>query len=273
MNLKKLPSSLKGGIIGCAITIAIFVLAPVVSKWDTVTVMAAVTIAVTLCNGIIPAYVSYRTSGKKALCMQTGVSVNVSDNGMVTVSAWIENIGYKRFDTKIANLYIDKGKQIDSSEGIISYKFPQLLEHKEQGERYDCILAERCYKDDTAYPVLRDLGISDEGAYEKLGASIKLRHLSHGSVDFLLPGEKFSEDIVIKLKGGVYRITLVCVTKTMGCECSCSTKQFYVPGYGDEKSEEKSEEKLEEKINGYPHCEGFSEKGVCKNCAILSGVL
>lgn len=211
MNLKrKIPSSLKGGIIGCVITIAIFVLAPVVGKWDTVTVMAAITIAVTLCNGIIPAYVSYRISSKENLCMQTDVSVNVSNNGMVTISTWIENIGYKRFDTKIANLYIDRGKETVSSEGIIFYKFPRLLEHKEQGERYDCILAERCYEDDTAYPALRELGISDEDTYEKLGDSIKLQHLSHGSVDFLLPGEKFSEDIVIKLKSGIYRVTLVC---------------------------------------------------------------
>ncbi len=238
MSIKRKPLSfLFAGIVGALTAVAIISLAPVVAGWNTATVMAAITIAVTLCNGIIPAYVSYRTSGKKALCMQTDVSVSVLDNGMVTISAWVENIGYKRFDTKITNLYIDKGRPIKTSDGVTSYKFPHLLEHKGQGERYDCILAERCHDDVTAYPTLCDLGIHDEEAYEKLAYSKMLRHLSHGSVDFLLPGEKFSEDIVINLKSGVYRITLVCVSKTKRCECSCSTKQFYVPEHEDGKLE------------------------------------
>ncbi len=41
------------GITGAAITIAVILLAPTVAKWNVTTVMAAITIAVTLCNGII----------------------------------------------------------------------------------------------------------------------------------------------------------------------------------------------------------------------------
>ena len=219
----------KAGIVGAVIAIAVIYFAPIVAGWDVATVMAAITIAVTLCNAVIPAYVSYRVSGKEALCMQTGVSVNVLGDGMVSISAWIKNIGYKRFDTKIANIYIDKGRESDTTKGIIFYEFPQLLKHKEQGNRHDCILAERCANELTTYPPLCELGISDENTYEEFAYNRVLRHLSHGSVDFLLPEEMFSEDIVIKLKSGVYRVTLVCVPGTKGCECSCSTKQFYVP--------------------------------------------
>lgn len=228
-RLKKICSSLIAGIVGVIITIAVIFLAPIVAEWNANTVMAAITIAVTLCNGIIPAFVSFRTAGKKALCMQTDVSVSVLDDEMVIISAWVENIGYKRFDTKITNLYIDRGDVNDSAKGVTFYEFPQLLKHKEQGIRHDCILAERCAEEITAYPSLCDLGMNDDKLNEKFACSRVLQHLSHGAVDFLLPGEMFSEDIVIKLKSGVYRVTLVCVSGTKGCECSCSTKQFYVP--------------------------------------------
>ena len=225
----KMFSSLKAGIMGSIITIIIVFFAPIVAGWNVTTVMAAITIAVTLCNGIVPAYVSYRTVGKEALCMQTDVSVKVSDSGMVIISSWVENIGYKRFATKVANLYIDKGRVNDTAKEVTFYEFPQLLKHKEQGDRHDCILAERCREEIMAYPLSSDLGMTDEKLCEGFAHNRVLRHLSHGAVDFLLPGEKFSEDIVIKLDSGVYRVTLVCVSGTKGCECSCSTKQFYVP--------------------------------------------
>lgn len=234
----KMLSSLKASIMGSIITIIIVLLAPIVAGWNVTTVMAAITIAVTLCNGIVPAYVSYRTAGKEALCMQTDVSVNVLDNGMVIISSWVENIGYKKFATKVTNLYIDKGRINDTAKEVTFYEFPQLLKHKEQGGRHDCILAERCADEIMTYPSLSDLGITDEKSYEEFAYNRVLRHLSHGTVDFLLPGEKFSEDIVIKLDSGVYRVTLVCVSGTKGCECSCSTKQFYVPDYSDRKLEE-----------------------------------
>ncbi len=234
----KIISSLKAGMVGVVITITVVCLAPIVARWNVTTVMAAITIAVTLCNGMIPAYVSYRTAGKEGLCMQTDVSVNVLDNGMVIISAWVENIGYKRFDTKVTNLYIDKGRVNDTTKEVTFYEFPQLLKHKEQGVRHDCILAERCADEITAYPPLYELDMADEKKYEEFAYNRVLRHLSHGSVDFLLPGEKFSEDIVIKLNSGVYRVTLVCVSGTKGCECSCSTKQFYVPVSSDRKLEE-----------------------------------
>lgn len=234
----KIISSLKAGMVGVVITITVVCLAPIVARWNVTTVMAAITIGVTLCNGMIPAYVSYRTAGKEGLCMQTDVSVNVLDNGMVIISAWVENIGYKRFDTKVTNLYIDKGRVNDTTKEVTFYEFPQLLKHKEQGVRHDCILAERCADEITAYPPLYELDMADEKKYEEFAYNRVLRHLSHGSVDFLLPGEKFSEDIVIKLNSGVYRVTLVCVSGTKGCECSCSTKQFYVPVSSDRKLEE-----------------------------------
>lgn len=230
MDIKrKVVSSLRSGITGAAIAIAVILLAPTVAGWNITTVMAAITIAVTLCNGIIPAYVAYKTAGKEALCIQTDVSVEVLDDGMIVISAWIENIGYKRLETKITNLYIDKGEANDTSKGVVFYDFPQLLKHKEQGKRHDCVLAERCAEEKLAYPLAGDLGLNDDAICEDFACSRFLRHLSHGTVDFLLPGEKFSEDIVIKLKSGVYRVTLVCVTGTKRCECSCSTKQFYVP--------------------------------------------
>lgn len=233
----KIRSLLAAGMLGGIIVMAVFFLAPIVAGWDIATVMAAITIAVTLCNGVIPAYITYRVAGKEAFCMQTDVSVNVLDDGMVIISAWVENIGYKRFDTKITNLYIDKGKADDPTKDVF-YKFPQLLKHKEQGGRYDCILAERCADEIMSYPSLCELGIDDKEIYEEFACSKIMSHLSHGSVDFILPGERFAEDIVIKLKSGVYRVTLVCVSGTKGCECSCSTKQFYVPEYNNRKLEE-----------------------------------
>lgn len=213
---------------GAVITLVILLIAPIVATWNITTAMAAITIAVTLCNGVIPAYISYRIAGRKAFCMQADVSVDVLNNGMVIISAWLENIGYKTYDTYLTNLYIDKGKK-NSADGIISYEFPELLKHRQQGRAHDCILCEKCRCDNTAYPTFAELGITDEKAYENFTYSKVLNHLSQGSVSFIEPGQRFSESVLIQLESGVYRVIMVSVSGTKGCECVCSTKQFYVP--------------------------------------------
>ena len=239
--------------VGIIITILIGYIAPFIEQWDNVTIMAVLTIAVTLCNGVIPSVTAIHIYKRERidaniqkLCMKTDISINTIYNGMVTFSAWIENIGSGSFETHITNLYIDKGKETIVDDGkIVFYDFPELLKHRAQGKDYDCVLKIKCMNDEVAYPDKKEISQTYSNEYEDFGYQRELKHLSRESVQFLLPGECFSEDIVVRLKSGVYRGIMVVTTKTEGCECSCSSKQFYVPEY---KYEEKSVEVSSERV-------------------------
>ncbi len=223
---------LLGVLIGVTISITVMVLAPIMAKWESTTVLAAVTVIATFCNAIIPAGVTlylHKKDHTDIKCIQADVTATVLEHGNVKLSAWIENIGNTSVNTYITNLYIDKGKSISLDEKITRYNFPELLNHKEKGTSHDCILALRCMDDIVSYPRIEEISQEFDHKYENFGHNIVLSHLSSDSVQFILPGEHFSEDVIVQLQKGVYRVTLVVTTKTEGCECTCSTKQFYVP--------------------------------------------
>jgi arginine decarboxylase len=162
--------------------------------------------------------------------------VSQTVNGMVRFSASIENVGDKEIKTKTSNLYIDQGipaqltNDRDSSDvGAKSFKFPFILEHREYIEgRPDCVLCKKCFRgNDYCYPE----EIVD-GSFKidprLLRTHILLEHLSNKSILYILPGEKFSEDVVVQFKSaGVYRVTLFVGTEGEA-DCSCATKQFYI---------------------------------------------
>lgn len=225
-----------GVFIGVMISVIIFVMAPIMSKWESTTVLAAVTVIATFCNGIIPAFVTIHLHKKDNIpvkCMKSDVDITILEGGKVLVSAWIENIGNTPFDTYVSNIYIDKGRETCLDKRIVFYDFPELLNHKDKGNSQDCILCMKCIDDDLSYPRKEEICQEFDYKYEDFRYSKVLKHLSKESIQFILPGERFSEDMVIQLAGGVYRVTLIVTTKTKGCECSCSTKQFFVPEHDE----------------------------------------
>lgn len=235
-NRKKnmLQPLLSGVLIGVVLSAAVVVLAPIMSKWEATTVLAAVTVIATFCNAIIPAVVTFylhKKDNHPFLCMRADITADVMENGNVKLSSWVENIGNAPFETYITNIYIDKGKGRPLDGKITFYDFPELLNHKEKGKSHDCILALKCKDDNIHYPRKEEICQEYDYQYEDFRYNRVLMHLSNESVQFIQPGERFYEDIVVQLhQEGVYRVTLVVTTKTEGCECTCSTKQFYVPG-------------------------------------------
>jgi len=156
---------------------------------------------------------------------------------MVRFSAWIQNVGDKTIKTKISNLYIDQGvptkltnDRNSGDVGTICYKFPFILAHRENIDgRPDCVICKKCFREnDETYPE----EIVDAIIKEKPGllrTHIVLDHLSHKSVQYINPKEKFSEDVVVKFcNAGVYRVTLFVGTEGEA-DCECATKQFYIP--------------------------------------------
>ena len=225
--------------------LAVFVLpwfSSMVSSWGNNEIMAAITIAGVLVAFVVP-YIEMRLNRRHAekdakAVYQIDIQVDTSlPDNMVRFSASIQNVGDKTIETKTSNLYIDQGiptqltNDRDSSDvGARSFTFPFILEHREDIEgRPDCVLCKKCFRgNDYSYPE-EIVGRAFKSDSQLLRTHILLEHLSHKSIQYINPKEKFSEDVVVQFKSaGVYRVTLF-----VGCEgeadCSCATKQFYIP--------------------------------------------
>jgi len=177
---------------------------------------------------------------KETAVYRTDVDVKILADNMVLFSAYIENIGDKRIVTRISNLYFDQGiptvlandRETDSS-NVVLYKFPFILEHKEVNPdpagKPHCILCKKCSTDkDYRYPEeIVDNAYNDT---ELFRAHIELEHLSPKSTKYILPKEKFSEDVVLQFQNkGVYRVIFFVTCSGDEFDCVCATKQFYIP--------------------------------------------
>lgn len=169
---------------------------------------------------------------------QIDIQVDTSlENNMVRFSASIQNVGDKTIETKVSNLYIDQGIPVkltndrdDRDVGVSCYKFPFILEHKETIEgRPDCVLCKKCFRENNELYPEEIVDNTYRGDKNLLRTHILLEHLSHKSIQYINPKEKFSEDVILQFKEkGVYRVTFFVGTEGES-DCECATKQFYIP--------------------------------------------
>ncbi len=178
-------------------------------------VAVIVTITITAIN-LVVASMNKRYSSKK----QLSLSVNVQGTKVIITST-IENKGSERITPKSFYLFINEGKKVQKNSTYSEYQFPNILKH-ECGE-YDCALAKKC-------KVTRIERIPDEILGDDFKNSLSicniLNHIASDSVNFIDPGEIFSEDTIYELAPGVYRAILVGIT--VETDCMCAHKIFVV---------------------------------------------
>lgn len=253
-------SSLASLMVG--ILLAIFVL-PRISKivvpWGTreiITTMAVFAIVLSISSPIISHLLTVHKENKeKNTVYLIDINITPLQNNYVQFSASIHNVGDVQIKTLVSNLYIDQGFPVelpndynsDNDSGLSYYKFPFILEHKKMfNNRPDCVLCTKCFREmKSGYP---EEYIEQEFKAKKdaVRTHYALQHLSEKSIMYINPKEKFSEDVIVHFtNSGVYRVTLF-VGAADTADCSCATKQFYIPSdYHSEPNnnlEEKSQE-------------------------------
>jgi hypothetical protein len=192
--------------------------APFLNKLTTNEIIAVVSVLVAMV-GITVTVILYRLDMRKA--KKSRLELQVETNGFLArISCSYENLGTKQIIPKNVYLFVDQGVE---NEGI--FQFPFMLKH-EPGE-YDCVLSKRC-KAGGLLQFPKEL--QTEGKFKNTYTLlISLKHLSSESILFIDPGEKFTEDTVIRLPDkGVYRASVV-FTAT-NADCSCATRQFLIIG-------------------------------------------
>lgn len=173
-----------------------------------------VTITITAIN-LVVANMNKRYSSKKQLTL----SVKVKGRKAIVTST-IENTGTGRITPKSFYLFINEGKA-NQKNGYSEYEFPNILKH-ECGE-FDCALAKKCKA--TRIERIPDEILGD-GFKNCLSICSVLSHIASDSVNFIDPGEIFSEDMIFELSPGVYRVILVGIT--VETDCMCAHKIFVI---------------------------------------------
>ena len=177
-----------------------------------VAVVATITIATT---NFVVASLKRRYESKK----QLSLSVDVQGNKVIITST-VQNTGSGRITPKCFYLFINEGKST-KRDSYVEYEFPNILKH-ECGE-FDCALAKKC-------KASRIKRLPDEILGDKFkgnpGICSVLNHIASDSVNFIDPGEIFSEDAIFELTPGVYRVILVGIT--VEADCMCAHKIFSV---------------------------------------------
>ncbi len=217
-------------------------LSSTISGWGNSEIMATITVVGVLVAFSVP-FIQFqltKSANKKSkqavYQIEILVDTSLPDN-MVRFSASIQNVGDKELKTKTSNLYIDQGVETNltndrdkSDMGAKSYNFPFILEHREDiNGRPDCVLCKKCFRDnDYTYPE-EIVDASIKGIENTLRTHIVLEHISHKSIQYIRPREKFAEDVIVQFRdAGVYRVTLF-VGIEGEADCMCATKQFYIP--------------------------------------------
>lgn len=172
------------------------------------------TITVTAIN-LITTSMNKRYSSKKQLTLAVDVKKT-----KVIITSTIENKGTERITPKSFYLFINSGNKVEK-DNIIEYEFPNILKH-ECGE-FDCSLAKKC-------KAARMEKIPDEllgnAFHNSLSICKLLNHIASDSVNFIDPGEVFSEDAIFELEPGVYRVILLGIS--VEADCMCAHKIFVV---------------------------------------------
>ena len=178
------------------------------------TLAMVVTIVLASIN-LISASMNKRYSSKKQLHLEVTVS---GENAIVTST--IENKGSDRITPKTFYLFIDLGIEKQNN-GATFFDFPNILVH--EGKDFDCSLARAC-KAGRVQCLPPNLLTSE--FQNTFHACYQLKHISSESVNFIDPGESFSEDAVFKLSKGIYRVILI--GTSVEADCMCAHRIFVV---------------------------------------------
>lgn len=178
------------------------------------TLAMVVTIVLASIN-LISASMNKRYSSKKQLHLEVTVC---GQNAIITSS--IENKGSDRITPKTFYLFIDSGIEKQGN-GANLFEFPNILVH--EGKDFDCSLAKAC-KAGRVQCIPPNL-LSEEFK-DTFHACYQLKHISSESVNFIDPGESFSEDAIFKLEKGVYRVILI--GTSVEADCMCAHKIFVI---------------------------------------------
>lgn len=198
------------------------------SKWGTAEVAIVVSIVAILAQ-VAPPFIEKYLQKQNKTYYSIKLEVTTLSDGNVQFDATIRNEGLETILPYYTKLYIDQG--IEETKDISAYQFPFILEHKEHNDESDCILCNRCKaeKGKNAFPidVLPDKFESKMRSGELGYGCFPMDHLSEKSIKYIRAHEQFQENIILKFKKkGVYRATLVVITKN--ADCQCATEQFYV---------------------------------------------
>lgn len=148
------------------------------------------------------------------------LDVETKENYAIITCA-IENKGMNRISNMDFYMFIDQ-PVLDTDIGI--YQVNHVLKH-DCSHKYNCKFSLLCKNGGiNEYPAEFKLQESEDVYYD----AKKLDFLSPESVLYVNPGERFSEDVVVKLNQGVYRVLLIGIFGKKRNGCSCANKQFII---------------------------------------------
>lgn len=176
----------------------------------------------------IIAYIYIYLGQKKYLSIKPSIKIKVETfKNFAKISCIYENNGGSQISPKNVGLFIDQGVLNDKEKTF--FEFPFVLRHETEENKDDCKLSRLCRSESNIEEYIEL--IVPTRFKDSFRTHIMLRHLSHESIKYIDPGEKFSEDIVIRLpEKGVYRA--ICIFTTKEPSCICSSKEFFITELG-----------------------------------------
>lgn len=150
------------------------------------------------------------------------LSLNVETReNYAIITCSIENKGMNRISNMDFYLFIDQ-PILKTDIGI--YQVNHVLKH-DCTNKYNCKFSQLCINGGISeYPTEFKVQECEDIYYDVK----KLDFLSPESVLYINPGERFSEDVVVKLNQGVYRVILIGIFGKKRNGCSCANKQFII---------------------------------------------
>lgn len=177
--------------------------------------MAVLAVMLTLIGYIISItlnIVSQQMNSKSSLYLDVDI------NGKyVRIRCCVENKGSKRINPNAFYLFIDQ-PLLNSNSGM--YVQNHILKHN---CKQNCRLSDLCRKGiENEFEREFVIPHCDQGYF----GYKKLDMISPDSILYINPGEAFSEDVVIKLEKGVYRVLFIGTFDKKGC--LCANQQFII---------------------------------------------
>ena len=170
--------------------------------------------------GIIITYIFKLYCFRRAL-VEINLTIDTITDNFVRFSIEIVNKGDITITSKTVNLYLCNGV-LESNNDYTRYRFPFLLKHAEKN-CHDCLVKKMCDKNNFQFPQDQ---ITSQGLRDITGTNILLESFSDKAILYIEPGEKYSEDIILRLKKDFYQATIIAIFDPE--YCICKSKQFYI---------------------------------------------
>ncbi len=157
--------------------------------------------------------IRYVSLTKKTLAIAISINQNV-----VTITCKIGNKGLRRIIPNNVFLIVEEG--LMEKDGI-SYSFPDYFVHIGKD---DCQMSKLCQDDKCTCNELDKIVLNSyKGIFRKI---VRLNHLCSETRMFLDPGEDYFEDVTLLLPKGIYRASVVWISKNE--DCICGARNFVV---------------------------------------------